>query len=53
MSNLDFVIDRIQHRMIEPPKNLTAKELQDYLNGYAQCQKDIISLIKDLAQPQY
>lgn len=52
MTNLEYVIEQIKNRFIEPPMDMTAKELQDYLNGYAQCQKDIINLLKNLASPQ-
>lgn len=54
MTNLELLIEKIKKRTITSiPTNLTSKELVDYLNGYAQCQKDIIEFINELAKPQY
>ena len=54
MTNLEFLIEKIKTRTITTiPTDLTSKELVDYLNGYAQCQKDIIDFITELAKPQY
>lgn len=54
MTNLEFLIEKIKSRTVTSiPTDLTSKELVDYLNGYAQCQKDIIEFINELANPQY
>lgn len=54
MTNLEFLIEQIKTRYITTiPTDLTSKELQDYLCGYAQCQKDIIEFIRKLADSQY
>ena len=42
------IIDRINNFSIEPPKNITVKELTAWLNGYAKCHKDVLDILDEL-----
>lgn len=44
----DNIIDRIVNRTVEPPKTLTVQALNAWLNGYAQCQLEILDIIETL-----
>ena len=48
------IIDRIVNRTVEPPKpgTMTTRDLQNWLNGYAQCQFDILDIIKKMSEGQ-
>lgn len=54
MQNIDAyqVTEKIVERTIDPPKNMTAHELTDWLNGYATCQKDILTIIQLMVEGQ-
>ena len=48
----DGIISRIKNRTIEPPENFTLDQLNAWLDGYAQCQTDILNMIVELSQSQ-
>jgi len=49
-------VDRLKNMILERPVNIpegmTAYELQNFLNGYATCQNDVIDIIEDLYDTQ-
>lgn len=52
MTNLGFqdIFDRIVNRTINypTPHTMTVRDMQNWLNGYAKCQFDILNIIKDM-----
>lgn len=44
----DQIIERIVNRHFDPPRGKNLLEFSGYLDGYADCQNDIISLLQEL-----
>lgn len=42
------LVDMILRRTIDPPKNKTAQELQEWMNGYLTCQQTVLRIIKEV-----
>lgn len=45
---LSAIKGKITKRKVEPPKSDTMENLQSWMNGYAQCQRDILGIIDSL-----
>lgn len=43
-----YLIDRIVNRTVEPPVVDSTEELNGWLNGYAECQLDILNIIAEV-----
>ena len=48
----EAIIGRVKNRIVEPPKNLTIEQLNEWLTGYATCQNDILDIIESLSKSQ-
>ena len=44
----DEIFNRIVNRSVKPPQDLTVEMLNEWLNGYAQCQDDILTIISSM-----
>ena len=44
----DQIIDKIVNREIEPPKGMNCVALNEWLQGYADCQNAIIDIVEKL-----
>lgn len=50
---IDILVERILKRSVEVPKELTADELMEWLNGYTSCQQTILNIIEDMRKGQW
>ena len=44
----DQIIERVINRTVDPPKGKTTIELTAWLTGYADCQKAVINIIRQM-----
>ena len=49
-TSLDFLIEQIKNRKVEPPMLLTAHELSMWMLGYSACQSDITDVISKMKE---
>ena len=42
--------NRVSGRQVYPPEGLTCEQLQAWLAGYAQCQRDVMDVIEELKE---
>ena len=50
-----ILVERIKQRWIVLPQSedtITATELKMFLDGYVQCEKDVIEIVRNMTDPQ-